>query len=481
MSHLDFSEDDLIDAMSTISTISEVDSRSLSPCPCPATPKLPADETAQGADAVREWKHPKFYWSDFVDIQVEGTLYRVPRVMMQQSETFKSNLSTENSVGALYVDGITTQEMEAFLDVSDARLVTGDDHFTFEQWAGALAVANRMAIPRIRNHVIQRLQDALNRLDPFDCIDVADKYRVHEWLFQPFLRICERPEPLTPPEVLRLGPERSSAVGRVREKLLVHKYDSAISWVGDHWPRSSGRSYYRPPAPQWAVMSENLETALSIEAKRLIELETILSKPEFQPLSPSGKSDIESIHHGMPHPRYCQKDLKTIKTRNCLYQLPLRYFEQPHLLEGNQDHKELSPDARDIITLPDDVAVSDWNVFLEILTARPFDEPLLSLGFSAWMTGLRFAERFGNDSARRYIIQRIETDFPSQDPVDLLEAAKIAGSPDSDWLRGIYTTLSQRSGLLSPGDLRRIGEEATVQVWKLRDQFIYQQGYNRNE
>lgn len=70
MSHLDFSEDDLIDAMSTISTISEVDSRSLSPCPCPATPKLPADETTQGADAVREWKHPKFYWSDFVDIQV---------------------------------------------------------------------------------------------------------------------------------------------------------------------------------------------------------------------------------------------------------------------------------------------------------------------------------------------------------------------------------------------------------------------------
>lgn len=97
------------------------------------------------------------------------------------------------------------------------------------------------------------------------------------------------------------------------------------------------------------------------------------------------------------------------------------------------------------------------------------------------MTGLRFAERFGHDSARRYIIQRIETDFPSQDPVDLLEAAKIAGAPDSDWLRSIYTTLSQRSGPLSPGDLRRIGEEATVQVWKLRDQFMYQQGYNRNQ
>lgn len=195
--------------------------------------------------------------------------------------------------------------------------MTGDDHFTFEQWAGALAVANRMAIPRIRTYAIQRLQDALNRLDPFDCIDVADKYRVHEWLFQPFLRICERPEPLTPPEVLRLGPERSSAVGRVREKLLAHKYDSAISWVGNDWPKGGEYfDYYEPPPPQWVAMSESLDTALSIEVKRLIELETVLSKPEFRSPSPSGKSSIESGTQGMPHPKYWQTDLKTIKVRN---------------------------------------------------------------------------------------------------------------------------------------------------------------------
>lgn len=194
--------------------------------------------------------------------------------------------------------------------------MTGDDHFTFEQWAGTLAVANRMAIPRIRNYAIQRLQDALNRLNPFDCIDVADKYRVHEWLFQPFLRICERPEPLTPPEILRLGPERSSAVGRVREKLSAHKYDSAISWVGNQWPKGSGGygGYHpTPPPPQWALMSKSLDKALSIEGKRLIELETVLSKPEFRSPSPCGKS---SIVRGTPHPRYWQTDLNTIKVRD---------------------------------------------------------------------------------------------------------------------------------------------------------------------
>lgn len=70
MSHLDFSEDDLIDAMSTVSTTSEVESRNQSPCPCPSTPKLPVDEITPVADAAKEWRHPKFYWSDFVDIQV---------------------------------------------------------------------------------------------------------------------------------------------------------------------------------------------------------------------------------------------------------------------------------------------------------------------------------------------------------------------------------------------------------------------------
>lgn len=97
------------------------------------------------------------------------------------------------------------------------------------------------------------------------------------------------------------------------------------------------------------------------------------------------------------------------------------------------------------------------------------------------MTGLRLAERFGDCNARTYIIQKIETDFPAQDPVDLLEAAKISGTAGSDWVRGLYASLSKRNSPLSLGDIRRIGEEATVEVLKLRDRFMYQQGYARKQ
>lgn len=97
----------------------------------------------------------------------------------------------------------------------------------------------------------------------------------------------------------------------------------------------------------------------------------------------------------------------------------------------------------------------------------PFDEPFLSLPFSSWVIGLRLAKRFGLDSARRYILHRIKTDFPRQDPIDLLEAAKIGSATHSDWLQGIYLNLAQRKVALSPGDIRRVGAEAAADVWKM--------------
>lgn len=97
----------------------------------------------------------------------------------------------------------------------------------------------------------------------------------------------------------------------------------------------------------------------------------------------------------------------------------------------------------------------------------PFDEPLLSLPFSSWVIGLRLAKRFGLDSARRYILRRIQTDFPAQDPIDILEAAEIGSATRSDWLQGIYLDLAQRKVALSPGDIRRVGAEAAADVWSL--------------
>lgn len=105
-------------------------------------------------------------------------------------------------------------------------------------------------------------------------------------------------------------------------------------------------------------------------------------------------------------------------------------------------------------------------------TNRPFDQPQLCLPLASWVTGLSLAKRFEMGSARRYIIQRIQSDFPTEDSIDLLEAVKIGGSANSDWVHSLHERLSQRESSLTSQEIRRIGEDATAEVLKLRDTFL---------
>ncbi|KAG8926577.1 hypothetical protein FRC00_002777 [Tulasnella sp. 408] len=493
MSDYDDSYSEPDEVMSYVSTtFSEADVRSLSTGPGLGTLTSPVGQYPVPGEANKGQKHPKYYLSNFVNIQVKNMLYRVPHTILQQSEIFGTNLHKYEASGALDVKGITTQEMEAFLDVSDARLVTGDDHFTLEQWLGAVATADRLGIPRIRNYAAGKAQPALNRLDPFECIDVATKYRVYGWLLQPYARICERPESLSPAEMARLGLERASAVCRVREKLFTYKYQSTKSWIATNWP---GNPYGRSSSssqPQWEQMEETIRAQQATNGLNLVQGEAVLSRPTFQ--SPGAEPPVYTVPQGKPHPKYWQTDLREMKVgsavtlrsfgrssrclqvQNSLYQLPIRYFERPDLLGEIPARRASSSHSGGLLTLPQDVPAYEWNIFLDILTARPFDEPWFELVFWQWKIGLRLAVRFGHDSARRYILDRIAGECALENPIDLLEAAELASAPDSPWLQGLYKALSERKGSLSPEDIDRIGKKATAEVLKLRDQYMWSAG-----
>ncbi|KAG8999927.1 hypothetical protein FRB90_011913 [Tulasnella sp. 427] len=171
-------DDDLVDVMSSVSTTFSDSS------PSPATPKLQPDDSFSGFQEVEG---------------VGDALYRVPRTLIQHAEALKL-LPVDRASGALCLHNITPKEMEAFLDVADARLLTGDNHYTSDQWVGALAVANPLGISQVRNYAIPKLQESPDRLDPFARIGLADKYRVDEWMAQPVVSICERLDPLSEPK-----------------------------------------------------------------------------------------------------------------------------------------------------------------------------------------------------------------------------------------------------------------------------------------
>lgn len=79
MSHIEFSEDDLIDAMSPISVVScEVDSQSPPQVHAsPATPELPMDQVTPVSEVTEERTPVEFDFSRFVVVQVL-TYFRCP-------------------------------------------------------------------------------------------------------------------------------------------------------------------------------------------------------------------------------------------------------------------------------------------------------------------------------------------------------------------------------------------------------------------
>ncbi|KAG8914275.1 hypothetical protein FRC00_000118 [Tulasnella sp. 408] len=134
------------------------------------------------------------------------------------------------------------------------------------------------------------------------------------------------------------------------------------------------------------------------------------------------------------------------------------------------------PVGQGLVTLPSDLDISEWEVFLKIITARPYDQPELSLPFSEWMSGLRVASKLNDDCAMEYIFGQIQKAYPDQDAVDLLEAARIAQAPSSQWLQVRYTTLSQQPDAISSEKMRRIGVDASAEVSRLREQVAFERG-----
>ncbi|KAG8919085.1 hypothetical protein FRC01_001482 [Tulasnella sp. 417] len=130
----------------------------------------------------------------------------------------------------------------------------------------------------------------------------------------------------------------------------------------------------------------------------------------------------------------------------------------------------------DVIVLPFDVRQSDWEIFLEVVTARPYDDPPLSLSFPEWVGGLRVAKFMQHADASNYIRTEIETKFLSEDVVDLLEAAIKLEFPDSEWLRGRFAALADRERNISAEEILRLGAKATETVCRLREQAAYERG-----
>lgn len=247
--------------------------------------------------------------------------------------------------------------------------------------------------------------------------------------------------------MLRLGLERTGAVAKTREKLmkLIHSHGLFDTIYG-----STSPSPYE-------------KNRLAGYALQVVKEDPLLCQlaPE-QPLGVPVPSNHEIVNSSC----LTSSNLTDIKVQDCLYRLPLHYFGDQSLI-----HKlTASRVNQGPIFLPEDLSASAWEIFLEIITARPYDQSEPSHTFSEWMSALRVARKLDHDSAPAYIFSRIQAECPGQDAVDLLEAARLAEAPDSPWLQSRYASLSTRATSISWEEMRRMGEKASAEVCKLREQ-----------
>ncbi|KAG8935819.1 hypothetical protein FRC00_010275 [Tulasnella sp. 408] len=424
----------------------------------PAPRLSPLVPAASVQDFTEVERHSSLYLCKFIDVKAGGVICSVPCAIIESS-ILKEKLEALQVGECLNLEGVTFPELQAFLEVVDARLVSGDGNFTIRQWVSALSVADVLQLGHIRSYVAKSIEEGLTRLDPFECIEVAERRRTQEWLLQPFRRICQRAQPLSPSEILRLGPDRASAVAKARENLMkvIHSKGLFDTIYG------GSRLYL------------SAQNTLANHALQVVKAEPSLSQlaPEQHEVLNTGalRDDTKISTTSLS-----SSNLIVIKLRDRLYRLPLHYFGNKSLI-----HELASKVGQGPVNLPSDLHTSDWEAYLKIITARPYEQPEPTFAFSEWMGGLRVARKVDHSPASAFIFSQIQKSYPDQDAVDLLEAARLSQAPPSTWLKARYATLSERPTAISPEEMRRMGEEASAEVCRMREQAAYKRGRKEGE
>ncbi|KAG9031483.1 hypothetical protein FS837_002973, partial [Tulasnella sp. UAMH 9824] len=167
---------------------------------------------------------------------VDGYLFQLPVRRLEQSKHFQDMLGSEHlgdSVEGksdehpIVLEGITSFEMESFVDVLDARTFDDEETRDWKQFAAALHLATMWEFERVRAKLIKDMSQVISNggVEPLDRVEVSIQCRVSDWLYPAYQELCDRAEAVTTEEAKRLGMDRLAAIYRVRDRR--HAFDPA--------------------------------------------------------------------------------------------------------------------------------------------------------------------------------------------------------------------------------------------------------------
>ncbi|KAG9002095.1 hypothetical protein FRB93_011868 [Tulasnella sp. JGI-2019a] len=162
--------------------------------------------------------HPK-YDDELVNLIVENRIYHISKILLSQSTPFSAVLRSYSGGQLISLTGVSTSELESFLEVLHTRQIEAPLHLQPAEWGDALYLSTKWGFSAIREHVIKQIEVQCEHQGPLDLFELALKCRVSQWLRHVYHTLCVRGEYITAEEGRRLGYERLTAICRIREIL----------------------------------------------------------------------------------------------------------------------------------------------------------------------------------------------------------------------------------------------------------------------
>ncbi|KAG8918127.1 hypothetical protein FRC01_002037 [Tulasnella sp. 417] len=154
-------------------------------------------------------------------MQIQITLFGLPRSEVMKSGFFRGMLespylgdskegSIENPIVFEEITRITPGDMKSLL--KEDRTPS----FSPTEWASAYRLAEMWDFAQLRDYIFKHLDKSVK--DPVPRIEYADLLGFEDWIVPALARLCERSEPLTIEEGMRLGIARFAEVCKHRER-----------------------------------------------------------------------------------------------------------------------------------------------------------------------------------------------------------------------------------------------------------------------
>ncbi|EIW74329.1 hypothetical protein CONPUDRAFT_67386, partial [Coniophora puteana RWD-64-598 SS2] len=158
---------------------------------------------------------------------VENKLFRVPRVVLQESSDVFCDMFSlpsgpnnggegESSKDPIVLDGVTVWDFKQLLRALHAEDPNQSEPNTIEAWVAVYKLSQRWEMTALSNYAKEKLWN-LAAEDPVERAGLAQDLNIPDWKIPSFQDIARRKEPLSMRDVERLGVQTVLKLAQVRE------------------------------------------------------------------------------------------------------------------------------------------------------------------------------------------------------------------------------------------------------------------------